>query len=83
MTEWVNVYDKTESELWAFNFDGSISTAAFKFGLDFFKREVPLHQYFLEISGVEKGSKQLKPFEIDYSGFLGIAPWTADPDRKE
>jgi hypothetical protein len=43
---------------------------------------VALHQEFLEITGVQKDAKH-KPFDTDYSGYLGIAPWTADPDRKE
>lgn len=41
-----------------------------------------LHQYFLDISGVELGNVR-NPFQTDFSGYLGIAPWTADPDNKE
>jgi hypothetical protein len=36
----------------------------------------------MEISGVVK-DKSWKNFDTDYSGYMGIAPWTADPDRKE
>ena len=82
LTEWVNVFDKMDSELQALNFEGAYSTTAFSFGLDQFKRDVQVHQQFLEITGVNAKSS-VKKLDTDFSGYLGIAPWTADPDRKE
>ena len=47
-----------------------------------FNREVFLKPLISELETVSK-DKVWVNFETDYSGFLGIAPWTADPDNKE
>jgi hypothetical protein len=74
--------DKADSELFSYKFDGTVASADFQLSLDFFKRDVNFNQQFLQISGVQK-NLQYKAFDTDYSGYLGIAPWTADPARKE
>jgi len=83
-TEWVNMYDKADSELEPFNFQGGVATADFKMGLDFYKRDVFLQQKFLEITSIKNlEGREHKAFDTPYSGYLGIAPWTANPAEKE
>ena len=67
-----------------FNFQGGVATADFKMGLDFYKRDVFLQQKFLEIRSINKvEGREHKDFDTPFSGYLGIAPWTANPAEKE
>lgn len=61
---------------------GSYCKEEFKVGTDEFSRYLDIKQTFIDITGVDKNNG-FKTFESDYSGYIGIAPWTANEKEKE
>ena len=65
-------------------FNGKLSTEKFKLALTQYRREVEFPKmWFNEITGFTSSNPQMRSFYSDYSGYVGIAPWTADPDNKQ
>jgi len=64
-----------------YKYSGKVSTDEFKFSLSKYFRDVKIQQKFFEVATVEKEGEL--SFMNDYSGYMGIAPYLADPDNKE
>jgi hypothetical protein len=79
----VAVYDKQDYALQEITFTGEFATDNFSLGLAKYNRQVDFTQHFLQIKAFDKSKSHIADFHTDYSGYIGIAPWTADPDDKE
>ena len=77
----VTVYDRNDRDLQSVGFKGYSSKDRFYFDLGEFNRVTKFDSKFLSITDLEKINRQF--LETDYSGFIGIQPYTKNILRKE
>ena len=79
------LYSKGDRALSEAIFEGSVYREQFSVDLSHYGRETTFNASFVGITGKKAGlgGSSGTATKSDYSGFIGIAPWTADDGEKE
>ena len=79
------LYSKDSRALSEAIFEGSVYREQFSVDLSDYGRETTFNASFVGITGKKAGLGADRPTatKSDYSGFIGIAPWTANEELKE